>query len=319
VSERSEQTIDTASERTIDTASERSALLEVRDLTVAFGDQVVVGGVSFSLGAGSRLAIIGESGSGKTLTALSVIGLAPETATVGGSITFGGRELLGRRDRELSRVRGDDIAMVFQNPLTSLNPLMRVGKQVAEPLRLHHGKSRREATAGAIELCASVGLPDPERLARAYPHQLSGGQRQRIGMAIALACRPALLIADEPTTALDVTVQAEVLAVLARLVETAGTSLLFITHDVALVPTVAESVLVMRHGVIVESGAVDDVLTRPRHDYTRQLVDAARKTALGGEPTNRDGCFVGPAELAERARHQRDAASGSTSPRGPLA
>ena len=255
-------------------------LLEVSDLTVAFGDHIVVDHVSFMIDPGERLAIIGESGSGKTLTALSVIGLAPETASISGSIHFEGQELLGRRDRDLSKVRGEDIAMVFQNPLTSLNPLMRVGKQVAEPLRRHHGRSRRDARTMAIELCARVGLPEPDRIVRSYPHQLSGGQRQRIGMAIALACRPALLIADEPTTALDVTVQAEVLAALAELVLSEQTALLFITHDVALVPVVADELLVMRNGVIVESGDVATVLDDPQHAYTRQLLAAAEKTAL---------------------------------------
>jgi len=259
------------------------SLLEVRGLTVAFGDQVVVDNVSFSLDGGGRMAIIGESGSGKTLTALSVIGLAPETATVTGSVVFGGEELLGRADRALSKVRGEDIAMVFQNPQTSLNPLMRVGKQVAEPLRRHHGMDRRAALAAAVELCGRVGLPDPARTVRAFPHQLSGGQRQRIGIAIALACQPAMLIADEPTTALDVTVQAEVLAVLAELVaagDGASTALLFITHDVALVPAVADHLLVMRSGAIVESGPVAALVDDPQHDYTKQLLAAARKTAL---------------------------------------
>ncbi len=256
------------------------SLLEVTDLTVAFGPQVVVERASFSIERGGRLAIIGESGSGKTLSALAVIGLTPETATVTGRVTFDGRELLGRPERELARVRGEEIAMVFQNPLTSLNPLMRVGKQIAEPLRRHHGMSRDQARRAAAELCSRVGLPDPTRIVRSYPHQLSGGQRQRIGMAIALACRPALLIADEPTTALDVTVQAEVLAVLAELIDTEGTALLFITHDVALVPVVADHLLVMRRGRIVEAGVVADLIAAPRHEYTAQLLAAARKTAL---------------------------------------
>ena len=255
-------------------------LLRVQDLRVAFGADAVVDGVSFELAAGERLAIIGESGSGKTLTALAVIGLTPDTATVSGSVMFGGAELLGRSDRELSRVRGDEIAMVFQNPLTALNPLMRVGRQIAEPLRRHHGMDRTAARQAAVALCDRVGLPDPERTARSYPHQLSGGQRQRIGIAMALACRPALLIADEPTTALDVTVQAEILGVLADLIAREGTSLVFITHDVALVSRVADSVLVMRHGRVVEAGPVDAVLEHPEHDYTRLLVAAARKTAL---------------------------------------
>lgn len=256
------------------------SLLTVTDLTVAFGDQVVVDHVSFTIDTGERIAIIGESGSGKTITALSVIGLVPETATVGGSVVFEGEELIGRTDRQLSKTRGDDIAMVFQNPQTSLNPLMRVGKQIAEPLRRHHGMARGEARAAAIELCARVGLPEPDRIVRSYPHQMSGGQRQRVGMAMALACRPALLITDEPTTALDVTVQAEVLAVLADLVQGESTALLFITHDVGLVPIVADRLLVMRHGRIVESGAAADVIAAPSHDYTTSLLAAARKTAL---------------------------------------
>ena len=256
------------------------ALLAMTDLTVAFGDTVVVDHVSLSIERGERLAIIGESGSGKTLTALSIIGLVPESATVTGSVVFDGQQLVGRGDRELSRLRGESIAMVFQNPLTALNPLMRVGKQIAEPLRRHHGLDRRQAARAAVELCDRVGLPEPASAARAYPHQLSGGQRQRIGIAIALACRPALLIADEPTTALDVTVQADVLGLLADLIATEQTSLLFITHDVALVPTVADDVLVMRRGRIVEFGDVTSIIDAPEHDYTKQLLAAARKTAL---------------------------------------
>ncbi len=256
------------------------SLLTVTDLTVAFGDQVVVDHVSFAIDTGERVAIIGESGSGKTITALSIIGLAPDTATVTGSIVFEGTELIGRTDRQLSKTRGEDIAMVFQNPLTSLNPLMRVGKQIAEPLRRHHGMSRSAARTAAIELCQRVGLPESERIVRSYPHQMSGGQRQRVGMAMALACRPALLIADEPTTALDVTVQADVLTVLADLVQQESTALLFITHDVALVPIVADRLLVMRQGRVVESGSADDLIASPTHEYTTSLLAAARKTAL---------------------------------------
>ncbi len=260
------------------------SLLAVTDLTVRFGESTVVDRVSFSIERGERLAIIGESGSGKTLTALSVIGLVPDAAVVTGSVVFDGQELLGRRDRELSKLRGEAIAMVFQNPLTALNPLMRVGKQIAEPLRRHRDMDRAAAARAAIELCDRVGLPEPDRAARAFPHQLSGGQRQRIGIAMALACRPALLIADEPTTALDVTVQADVLALLAELIASEETSLLFITHDVALVPRVADDVLVMRRGSIVESGRVGAIIESPQHQYTQQLLAAARKTALAPDP-----------------------------------
>ena len=255
-------------------------LLEVRDLTVRFGTTAVVDGVSFDIDRGRRLAMIGESGSGKTVSALAVIGLLPETAEVSGSVRFDGHELLGRGDRELSKLRGEQIAMVFQNPQTSLNPQMRVGRQIAEPLRRHHGMSRDAAARAAIALVERVGLPEPERAARAYPHQLSGGQRQRVGIAIALACRPALLIADEPTTALDVTVQADVLALLADLITAEGTALFFITHDLSLVPIVADELLVMRRGAIVEAGAVAGIIDRPRHEYTKQLLAAARQTAL---------------------------------------
>jgi peptide/nickel transport system ATP-binding protein len=255
-------------------------LLEVTDLCVAFGDKAVVDHVTFTIDRGGRLAIIGESGSGKTLTALSVIGLAPDSATITGRVTFDGQQLVGRSDGELSKLRGARIAMVFQNPQSSLNPLMRVGKQIAEPLRRHRGMDRDAARRAAIELCDRVGLPQPERTARAYPHQLSGGQRQRIGIAIALACRPALLIADEPTTALDVTVQAEVLALLAELITAEGTTLLFITHDIALVPLVADDLMVMRNGRIVEAGPVATIVERPADPYTVELLAAAERTAL---------------------------------------
>jgi peptide/nickel transport system ATP-binding protein len=261
-------------------AGPRPALLEVTGLTVRFGEHTVVDDVSFAIAAGERLAMIGESGSGKTLTALSLIGLTPEGATVSGSVRFAGAELIGRPESDIKQLRGEQIAMVFQNPQTALNPLMRVGKQVAEPLRRHHGLAKTAALDAAIALCGRVGLPDPERTVRAYPHQLSGGQRQRVGIAIALACRPALLIADEPTTALDVTVQAGVLALLTELIAEERTALLFITHDVALVPAVADDVIVMRRGAIVEAGTAAGLIDAPQHPYTAELVAAARRTAL---------------------------------------
>ena len=213
-------------------------LLQVEHLTVDIGGNRVVDDVSFAVDRGERLGIIGESGSGKTLSALSIIGLAPDVATVTGSVVLDGIELLGRSDRELARIRGDGIAMVFQNPMTSLNPVMRVGRQISEPLRIHQGLSRSEAAEVALDWCRRVGLPDPDRAVNAYPHQLSGGQRQRVGIAIALACSPALLIADEPTTALDVTVQSDVLTLLDTLIADEGTALVFITHDIALVSEV---------------------------------------------------------------------------------
>ena len=224
--------------------------------------------------------MIGESGSGKTLTALAIIGLAPDSASITGHVRLDGEELLGRSDRQLVELRGDRVSMVFQDPRTALNPVMRVGRQISEPLRLHRGVGRRAAAVAAEELCDRVGLPEPDRIVRAYPHQLSGGQRQRVGIAMALACRPALLIADEPTTALDVTVQAEIMTLLCDLVEQDGTALMFITHDLALVSTVAEDVLVMREGRIVERGPASMIVRQPAHPYSRQLLMAARHTVL---------------------------------------
>ncbi len=255
-----------------------AAVLEVTDLRVRLGGVDVVDGVSFALAAGERLGLIGESGSGKSLTALAVLGLLPAGARVTGSVRLQSRELLGASDRELSRLRGRDLAMIFQEPSTALNPLMRVGRQISEPLRLHRGYSRQAAARAAVELATAVGLPDPQRLVRSYPHELSGGQRQRVCIAAALACRPVLLLADEPTTALDVTVQAEILALLGRLVAEAGTALLFITHDLAVVAAVTRRLAVLRRGRVVETGATDDVLRAPADPHTRALLAAARLT-----------------------------------------
>jgi peptide/nickel transport system ATP-binding protein len=256
------------------------SLLTITDLEIRFGDTVVVDRVSLTVEPGERVAIIGESGSGKTLTALSVLGLAPPEARTAGSIRFDGDELTGLDERSLAAVRGNHIAMVFQNPQTSLDPLMRVGRQVAAPLRLHEGLSKHAASARAVDLLDRVGLPDPDRLVRSYPHQLSGGQRQRVGIAMAIACRPRLLIADEPTSALDVTVQAEVVELIRDLVDAESMALVFITHDLALVPHVAERVIVMRHGRIVETGPTDQIVRAPEHEYTQALLTAARSLTV---------------------------------------
>ncbi|MFJ4657550.1 ATP-binding cassette domain-containing protein [Nocardia sp. NPDC088792] len=255
-------------------------LLEVVDLRVRIGGATLLDGIGFRLEAGDRLGVIGESGSGKSLTALAILGLLPDEAEVTGSIRFDGAELLGRNDRELSKIRGDRIAMVFQEPLSALDPLMRVGKQIAEPLRLHRELSRRQARDAAIELAARVGLPDPEHIVRAYPHQLSGGQRQRVGIAAALASRPALLIADEPTTALDVTVQAEILTLLDDLVDGHDTALLFITHDLAVLARIVRRVLVLGEGRVLETGDLDRILHEPEHPYTRTLLELARAASF---------------------------------------
>ncbi|CCH31062.1 ABC transporter ATP-binding protein [Actinosynnema sp. NPDC047251] len=252
------------------------SLLEVSGLTVRSGGRTLLDDVGFTVEPGERVGLIGGSGSGKSLTALAVLGLLPEGMGVEGSVRFDGVELVGRGDRELSAVRGKRIAMVFQEPLTALNPLMRVGKQIAEPLRTHRGLSRKAAFAEAVRLADKVGLPDPEHTVRAFPHQLSGGQRQRVGIAMALACRPALLLADEPTTALDVTVQAGILRLLAELVAEEGTALLFITHDLAVLAQVVRRVLVLGDGRLLEEGVPADVLRAPRHPATRELVALAR-------------------------------------------
>ena len=250
--------------------------LEVKNLTISFGNKVVVNNVSFNLTAGKRLGVIGESGSGKTMIALAVIGLLPDTATATGSIQLDGEELLALNDQQMSAYRGNQLAMVFQEPLTALNPLMRVGKQIAQPLRNHNHFSIKVGIARAIELCASVGLPDPEHIVRAYPHQLSGGQRQRIGLAIAIACSPKLLIVDEPTTALDVTVQKEVLQTINDLVKQQGSSLIFISHDLPVVSTMAEDIAVLRNGELVEHANITALFNDPQHEYSKKLVDLAR-------------------------------------------
>lgn len=248
--------------------------LDVARIGVRFGDRTVVDDVSFSLTTGSRVGIVGESGSGKTLTALSMIGLLPDNARMVGSVTLDGTPLPLDDDRRMSKVRGNTIAMVFQEPLTTLNPLMPIWRQIAIPLRLHCTLTRRDAHAHAVEWCARVGLP--ERAAHAYPHQLSGGQRQRVGIAIALSSSPAVIIADEPTSALDVTVQREILDLLQRLTAEAGAALLFISHDLAVVRAMTDEVIVMRHGKVVEHGPTGQVLSAPTSPYTIQLVESAR-------------------------------------------
>jgi oligopeptide/dipeptide ABC transporter ATP-binding protein len=248
--------------------------LEVRDLIVRVGRVPAVTEVSFTLPRGRRTGLIGESGSGKTLTALAVMGLLPEGVTATGVARYGSEDLLSLPDSRLRELRGDRLAMIFQEPATALDPVMRIGDQVAEPMRVHRRLPRREAAREAARLLERVQVPDPATKLRAYPHQLSGGQRQRAMIAMAMANSPDLLIADEPTTALDVTVQAQVLALLARLVDEEGATLLLITHDLAVVDQVCERVLVMYGGRIVEAGETAEVFGRPRHPYTVGLMDA---------------------------------------------
>ncbi|MFZ4756769.1 MAG: ABC transporter ATP-binding protein [Burkholderiaceae bacterium] len=264
--------------------SDASPLLEVRDLRVSLrtarGPAEAVRGVSFSLERGQTLGVIGESGCGKSVTALALMGLLPETARIDGSVRFAGRELVGLPDAELCRVRGDRIGMVFQEPMTSLNPLHTIGRQVAEPLRLHRGLGAGAARAEAVRLLERVGLPDARRRVDAYPHQLSGGQRQRVTIAAALACGPDLLIADEPTTALDVTIQAQILDLIADLVAERGMALILISHDLGVVAENVDRMLVMYGGQIVEQGPTPVVFARRAHPYTRGLFGA--RPRLGG-------------------------------------
>ncbi|MCO5103886.1 MAG: dipeptide ABC transporter ATP-binding protein [Burkholderiaceae bacterium] len=246
-------------------------LLEVRDLSVRFGAKEVVRGVNFDIGPGEKLALVGESGSGKTITALSLLRLAGD-AVVRGSAVFQGRDLLVLSEREMRGLRGGDIAMIFQEPMTALNPLMTVGRQISEVLELKQALTHDQSWNAAIELLSSTGIPEPARRAAAFPHQLSGGQRQRAMIAMALASRPQLLLADEPTTALDVTLRGQILDLLADLQRQTGMAVLLITHDLNLVRRFADRVAVMEQGVLVEQGAVTEVFANPRQAYTRRLL-----------------------------------------------
>ena len=256
-------------------------VLEVRDLDVRFfqeGAEVhAVKRASFTLAKGETLAIVGESGSGKSVTALSVVKLLPDSAQVTGSVLYQGREMLGASERELRRVRGNDISFIFQEPMTSLNPLHTIEKQITESLALHQGLSGAAARARVLDLLNKVGIRDAESRIDAYPHQLSGGQRQRVMIAMALANGPELLIADEPTTALDVTIQAQILDLLAELKRSEGLSLLFITHDLNIVRRIADRVCVMQGGEIVEQGVTAEIFAKPQHPYTQKLLAAEAK------------------------------------------
>ncbi|MDB5656577.1 MAG: transporter related protein [Tardiphaga sp.] len=258
-------------------------LLDVRDLSVAFhhgsGTSVAVDHVSFEIRRGECVALVGESGSGKSVSALSILRLLPyPTAShPSGQIRFKGHELLGMSEREIRGIRGNDISIIFQEPMTSLNPLHTIGAQIGEILQLHSGMRGAKARARTLELLTQVGIPDPETRLASYPHQLSGGQRQRVMIAMALANEPDLLIADEPTTALDVTVQAQILTLLAEIRQRLGMSLLFITHDLGIVRRIADVVCVMNNGKIVEQGPVEQVFTSPQHAYTRALLAAEPK------------------------------------------
>ena len=266
------------------------SVLEVKNLRVSFRQDgrliEAVRGVSFSVAKGETVALVGESGSGKSVTALSTVGLLGDTAEVSGSVTYAGRQMVGVSERELRKVRGNDISFIFQEPMTSLNPLHTIEKQMAESLSLHQALTGAAARARVLELLNKVGIRDAESRLGAYPHQLSGGQRQRVMIAMALANGPELLVADEPTTALDVTIQAQILELLADLKRSEGLSLLFITHDLGIVRRIADRVCVMQGGDIVEQGATAGIFANPRHPYTQTLLAAEQKGGPDPVPAN---------------------------------
>jgi oligopeptide/dipeptide ABC transporter ATP-binding protein len=255
------------------------SLLSVEDLRVEFwtrrGTVHAVNGISFDIAAGETLGIVGESGCGKSVTSLAILGILPRAGRVtGGHALFEGRDLIGRPDRELRAIRGRDIAMIFQDPMTSLNPVLTIGRQIRESIETHFDLDRKAAEARVVELLEQVGIPEAKRRARDYPHQFSGGMRQRAMIAMALACEPKLLIADEPTTALDVTIQAQILDLLRALVAERDTALIMITHDLGVVAGMCERVNVMYGGMVMESGSAEDVFASPRHPYTLGLLQS---------------------------------------------
>jgi oligopeptide/dipeptide ABC transporter ATP-binding protein len=307
-----------------------TAVLEVEGLRVRLptptGFATVVDGVDYRVEAAQVFGVAGESGSGKTVSMLALLGLLPAGAVVEGRAAFGGQDLLQLRGRQLRAVSGRDIGMVFQDPMTSLHPMLSIGRQLTEHVRRHLGLGRQDAARRAVELLEHVRIPDPSSALRAYPHQFSGGMRQRIAIAIALACGPRLLIADEPTTALDVTVQAGILRLLDALRREGGLSVVLITHDLAVLSSIADCVSIFYAGRVVEFGSRDDLLRHPRHPYTRALLDAlphpeaARDTPLvaikGTPPTPQqipEGCPYHP-----RCRYALDVCTTHDPPLAPV-
>ncbi|ADI27939.1 ABC transporter ATP-binding protein [Geobacillus sp. G4] len=299
-------------------------LLEVRGLRTSFftddGEIPAVDGVDFSIREGEVLGIVGESGCGKSVTSLSIMGLLPKGIgkVVGGEIWFKGENLIEASERRMKQIRGNEIAMIFQEPMTSLNPLFTIGNQLVEAIRLHTKIGKKEARARAVEMLKLVGLPRAEQMLDEYPHQLSGGMRQRVMIAMAMVCRPALLIADEPTTALDVTIQAQILALMKELNQTFGTAVMMITHDLGVVAELCDRVIVMYAGQIVEEGSVRDIFRNPKHPYTAGLIRSipdirGKKERLYSIPgqvpkpgTVRCGCrFAARCEwVVDRCRHE---------------
>jgi peptide/nickel transport system ATP-binding protein len=310
------------------TAPPADPVLEVRALeTFFFTDQGVaraVDGVSFSVGRGETVALVGESGCGKTVTSLSILGLVPDPPgriMPGSSIRLRGEELVGASEERLRRIRGNEVSMIFQEPMTSLNPVFTIGEQIVEPLRLHRKMGRAAARDRAIGLLQEVGIPEPARRFDEYPHQLSGGMRQRVMIAMALACEPALLIADEPTTALDVTIQAQILELLAALQERHGMAVLLVTHDLGVVAEVADRVVVMYAGQVVETGTAAEVFASPTHPYTEGLLGSIpRVDRVGGRLTPIPGVVPAPTDwppgcrFADRCRYAWERGIAETPP-----
>ncbi|MGV2901158.1 ABC transporter ATP-binding protein, partial [Microbacterium sp. AGC62] len=253
--------------------TDATPVLQVQDLTVSYGDAMPVKGISFAVRPGERIGLVGESGSGKSLTALSIMRLN-DGATLGGSIRLRDRELLTLSKREMTRVRGGEIAMVYQDPMSSLNPVRTIGHQLVEAIRLHDRVPKDAARARAVELLTEVGVPLPEERLAQYPHEFSGGMRQRVMIAMAMSSRPAVLIADEPTTALDVTTQSRIIDLLDRLADEHGTAVVLITHDLGVAAGFCERIHVMRHGRVIEEAPVDTLYAEPEHPYTKALLGA---------------------------------------------
>jgi oligopeptide/dipeptide ABC transporter ATP-binding protein len=302
------------------------SVLEVRDLVVSFptdqGLVQAVRGVDFDLKAGESLGVVGESGSGKSVTFLAVMGLLPAKARISGSIKLNGKELVGIRPQDWRQVRGNDIAMIFQDPLSALNPTHRIGRQISEMVLAHNDMSNRDAAQRAIELLGVVGIPQPATRARQYPHEFSGGMRQRVMIAMAIANNPKVLIADEPTTALDTTIQAQILEVIQKVQAELKTAVAFITHDLGVVARIADRVQVMYAGRVVERGAVHDIFIRPTHPYTMGLLSSlpsglqARLIPIPGSPANMIDCPSGCA-FRVRCPHAAEVCAGVLPPLRP--
>ncbi len=296
------------------------AMLEVKNLKTSFftpaGEVKAVNDVSFSLDRGKVLGIVGESGSGKSVTAYSILQILTHPGRiVGGSIRFNGQELVGLSDNEMRKIRGNKISIIFQDPMTSLNPVYTIGNQLMEAIRIHTGRDKEQARARAVEMLTLVGINEPEKRIKQYPHELSGGMRQRVMIAMALACEPDILIADEPTTALDVTIQAQILELMQDLQKKMGMAIIMITHDLGVIADLCDEVVVMYAGSICERGSADDIFYRPRHEYTRGLLrsipnidsdDKERLIPISGTPIDLlcmpSGCPFSP--RCERAMKQ---------------